>query len=350
MGKTLKVRAGVTGNALLTLRIPVQQNGSLAVVGSSVFSLSAQKPVPLMPDIEIDAAALFKAEQYQRPLDGPLTGTVRHRSGGDRFFFDNRGETPIGIITRRDGEIVKFDTRDLGFSGVDKSVQLEGDKVTVHIPGLAFDPTFQLRFVGGAFNNQTFAEKGYEASGLSFVWATNDTEQLPIIDADQIRLDGNDITLDAGWTITNGGIYTPASPLDEASFGAGGSVRLHSAIETVTRTSSLSWLYRIYHGNHPNLAMDQPTIKTLSNSSLAADRLGVRSFPVGADLYKWICYPTAMGYAAPLDDFLDIDTNFKVPMEEPQIIPVTNNYGFQTDYYAYRTTFKVGGAISVRVS
>jgi hypothetical protein len=46
MGKTLKVRAGVTGNALLTLRIPVQQNGSLAVVGSSVFSLSAQKPVP----------------------------------------------------------------------------------------------------------------------------------------------------------------------------------------------------------------------------------------------------------------------------------------------------------------
>ncbi|MEQ8308018.1 MAG: hypothetical protein RIA09_15785 [Hoeflea sp.] len=350
MGKTLKVRAGVTGSALLTLSIPVQQHGSLLATSSLDLTLGSLKPTPLMPDLEIEADATLKAEHYQRPLDGPLTGTVRHRAGGTNFFFDNRGETPIGIITRNDGKVVKYDTRDLGFSGVDKSVQLEGEKVTVHIPALSFDPTFQLRFVGGAFDNQVFAEKGYEASGLQFAWASNDTEQLPIIDADQITLDGDPISLDTGWTITEGGIYTPGSPLTEAIFGTGGSVRLHSALETVTRTSTLSWLYRIYHGNHPNQAMDQPTIKTLSNSSLASNRLGVRAFPVGADLYKWICYPTALGYAAPLDDFLDIETNFKVPMEEPQVIPVTNSYGFQTDYYAYRSTFKVGGAISVRVS
>lgn len=307
-------------------------------------------PVPPLAETIFRGSSHLSATRWERPLPGPWVGEVRHHAANTpSFFFDNRGETPTGIIVRNEGEIVKFQSRDLGFEGVDKSVSVEGERVTVHIPGLVFDPALQVRFNGGPFHNQAFAEKGYAAASISITWAANDPDQVPIIDADQLALNGLPIDLDAGWTITNGGTYTPTDLITEEVEGSGVSVRLHAAIETVTRTAGLQWLTRLYWGNSISPAMDQTTIKGLSNAALAASRLGIRSYTEEAGAYKWFCYPTAFGYARPLDDFVDVDTNFKVPMEEPQIVPVTNTYGYTTDYYAYRTTFQAGGAINVRI-
>ena len=312
--------------------------------------LDPYRAVPLLDETIFRGYSSLTATRWEKPLPSTWRGEVVHHASQDRrFFFDNRGETPTGIIVRNEGEIVKYQTRDLGFQGVDKSVSVNGDQVTVHIPGLAFEPTFQLRFNGGPFNNQTFAEKGYAASSIHVAWAANDPDQVPIVDADQLTLNGLPIILDSGWTIASGGTYTPVDPITEEVEGTGASVRLHAAIATVTRTAGLQWLTRIYWGNHINTAMDQATIKGLSNSALAASRLGQRAYTEQAGAHKWFCYPVDFGYARPLDDFVDIDTSFKVPMEEPQIVPVTNAYGYTTNYYAYRTTFQVGGAINVRV-
>jgi hypothetical protein len=71
-----------------------------------------------------------------------------------------------------------------------------------------------------------------------------------------------------------------------------------------------------------------------------------RTYNTPADDYKWICYPTSFGTAS---KFTDVDTGFGVAMEAPQTISVTNSFGVSQDYYCYRSTNSMAGAVSIKI-
>jgi len=350
-------RAGLVGKASLTILAPVVYPAESDLLGSVAFLVDTLNQAPLAEPLILQAFAKLSANNEEHLLDAPLVGTIGHRKGLP-FLFDNRYEATVeggstgefgGITIRSDGVVVKSNALDLGFSGPDKSVSVDGDRVTVRVPPLLFNPSFAVRFIGGPYANQSVAEKGYEAEAFSISWASNDPAEIPIVSYDQLTLGGAPIVLDAGAIIANGGTYTPVEALSETAVGAGVSVRLQSAIATMTKVSKPSWHYRIYYGNDVADTMDEAGIHALANSRLQGVRAGTVAFPAEDGTYKWVCYPTAYGFADPATKFIDTVTNLNVPMEDPITVTVTNVHGHTADYYAYRSINKINGALNVRV-
>ena len=349
-------RAGLFGRAYLTLLASVRHPADSDLVGGAAFAVSPHRPSRLSGAV-LETTSRLTASNEEYLLDGPLVGSIGHRKGLP-FLFDNRYEATVegggsgefaGITIRSDGVVVKSNALDLGFSGPDKSVTVDGDRVTVRVPPLLFNPSFSVRFQGGPFANQGVAEKGYEALAIAISWASNDAAEIPIQAYDQLTLDGNPIALDVGASNQTGGVYRPEGPLTEAAAGAGVSVRLHSSVASITRTARLNWHYRIHFGNSIADVLDEADIKALTSSRLQASRTGTVSFPAEVATYKWVCYPVAYGRADPANQFVDTSTNLTVPMAEPIVVSITNAYGHTADYYAYRTINRINGALNVRV-
>ncbi len=103
---------------------------------------------------------------------------------------------------------------------------------------------------------------------------------------------------------------------------------------------SLSTTQLVYFGTS-NLA----TLSTKSQfEALGSTRsmngfAGIYSYAAGG--YKYLCYPTNYGQAT---SFIDNDTDFSVPFENPYIVNIGSNY------YVYRSTNILGGSISIKVS
>lgn len=347
-------RAGLVGRAFLTLLSPLRYPAESDLLGSAALFVAPHKASAL-GGMQMQAISSLVANNEEFLLDGPLVGTIGDRDG-ESFLFDNRGEASSeggsefsGITVRSEGVVVKNNARDIGFSGPDQSVEVSGDRVTIRVPPLVFNPTFAVRFVGGPFNNQSVAEKGYQATALAIVWASNNAADIPIQSYDQLTLGGAAIALDVGSTVSAGGTFTPGSPLSEAATGAGASVRLHSAISSVTKSAKPNWHYRIHFGNSLSEILDESGVKGLSNSQLQGSRIGTLAFAASAGTYKWISYPVSYGLADPDTKFIDAVTNLNVPMNDPSVISITNAFGHTADYYAYRSVNKINGALSVRV-
>lgn len=345
MSHKKKTRAGLAGELIFLARLPRQHAESLVASGELLCAF--QNHPASNQSASFSLTSDFRADNYERGLIATMTGELVD-------LFDNIGEGGgggiDGITIKVDGNVVHSKATEIGFSGPDKSVAVLPDGVNVRIPGLVFAPSLGVTFRGGPFNNQSQAEKGYEAAAINIGWGSNDPVEAPITLYDQLTLGGVAITLDAGASVASGGSYTPALPISEAQEGAGVSVRLHSAVATETRTAGLTWLYRVYFGTSVNPTLDETEIEALASSRLQGSRATTYSLNAGADAYKWVCYPTAFGYAGPLVNFFDNATNLNVPMQEPITVSVTNAYGHTANYYAYRTTNKVNGALTIRIS
>ncbi|CTQ45757.1 hypothetical protein [Roseibium aggregatum] len=313
-----------------TLTASASVIGGASVSGSANYSASASGYVSRSPMTsgEYREPAIRRAAVVSTPLvtfSSPIPGG--------------------GVDVYDEGNLVLHSVRELDFRGSEVSAtDLGGGRAGIFVPSLTFNPALQVRFAGGLFNGQSVAEAGYIASGLTISWASNDPVNAPITGFDSLTLGSAPIALDGGGNATNGGVYT--GPVDEASAGAGLSVRLISSLGTSTLAQALSWQWRIYHGNDPSPTIDEAGILALPSTSLSGSRAGTRAFSAAAGNHKWIAYPAAYGLAT---RFWDTATGFDVPFEAPLSVAVTNSFGAMTSYLAYRSTFQLGGAISIRV-
>lgn len=114
--------------------------------------------------------------------------------------------------------------------------------------------------------------------------------------------------------------------------------------DTFQRLYAVYWKWRLYYGSSPLETMTESDIKALQSSFLYTSENYTYNTP--ENNYKWICYPTVFGTAS---KFTDTSTGFGVAMEAPQTISVTNAFGVTTDYYCYRSTNSMAGAVSIKI-
>ncbi len=191
----------------------------------------------------------------------------------------------------------------------------------------------------------TSLEVGNKVAGgeRTFTWATNTSENVAI---DTIKItsagatilensanDGTE-TFDIGADIvktTNTTNYFYIYATDTQG-------------NTLNRIYACYWKWRLHYGSSPLETFTASDVTGLQSSLLYTSEN--RTYATPENDYKWICYPTSFGTAS---KFTDIDTGFGVAMEAPQTISVTNSFGVATDYYCYRSTNSMAGAVSIKI-
>jgi hypothetical protein len=124
----------------------------------------------------------------------------------------------------------------------------------------------------------------------------------------------------------------------------------HTYPGVFNRLANYNWYWKLFYGDSANAGpLSEAQIETLTNSVLTATYVGTYAFPAtgGAPTYKYICFPTSFGTPS---SFTDPSTGFVIPMQAQYIVALTNAYGHTANYYVYRTTNAMAGAISIQVS
>lgn len=126
----------------------------------------------------------------------------------------------------------------------------------------------------------------------------------------------------------------------------------------ISASVSITWQWENYHGVSALTTLDGSDIIGLS-AALAGGFAGTYSLVAGN--YKYLCFPASFG---PASSFTDTATQLSVTMADATddafyantdnglsygAVTVTNNQGAATTYRVYRTRFKLGGSINIRV-
>lgn len=110
---------------------------------------------------------------------------------------------------------------------------------------------------------------------------------------------------------------------------------------------TVNWRWRKFWGNNPNAVLTEAMIEALTSSALSNTGLGTYSFAAADQEYKHIAVASVLPQPTVFTDQL---TGQNVAMDPPYTVSVTNPYGVATNYSVYKTTNKLGGAITIIAS
>ncbi len=185
------------------------------------------------------------------------------------------------------------------------------------------------------------------AADPSFTWSVSNSGNLAI-DSIQIEDTTSSEVLVAGHpntppaAITHAGISKTSATSETYTITA-----QNTKAQPLSRTFSISWRWRVYHGESATTPLSEGDIKGLRVSGLKSGFAGVYAYAASPGQYKYLCYPASMGTAT---FFKDQGTNLDVPFEPVYTVSVTNAFGVTTDYNVHRTTNQIGSALNVVVS
>lgn len=118
-----------------------------------------------------------------------------------------------------------------------------------------------------------------------------------------------------------------------------------SAVDTqngpLSRSFTVSWRWKIYYGSNDLESVIGTDVTELANN-LNATPAGTYVMPAGG--YKWLCYPSSF---PTLTTFKDVATGMNVAINDPIIVPVTNQFGLTQNYKCHRTYNKLGSSIAI---
>lgn len=118
-----------------------------------------------------------------------------------------------------------------------------------------------------------------------------------------------------------------------------------NGVTMTTRTYTLSWIKMMYWGNSNNSHL---TSIVLSNSTASLKSTYTGTYPfVGGD-YKYFFFDNDMGMGTPI--FKDSSTGFSIDMEPEYSITTNNGYGISCTYRVFRSTYTLGGNITIIVT
>lgn len=126
----------------------------------------------------------------------------------------------------------------------------------------------------------------------------------------------------------------------------------------MSRTFSVSWLWRRFYGTSTLTSLTAGDIQGLANNGLASTYAATYTYAAGG--YKYLCIPSA--FSNPVL-FRDFNTNLQVAMAGPaegytisngngyyyQLVSVNNGY-VTHNYEVYRTKYQLGGIIKIIVT
>jgi hypothetical protein len=203
-------------------------------------------------------------------------------------------------------------------------------------------------FSSFAMTGVTTLEVGDSISGAkTFTWTTTNSANINANSIDILDVTGS-ATLESSLPNTGSKSHTFSSPIQLVAAGTYQfkiqGVNSHSS--SFNRTLNINWYWRIYYGEDVDAGpLTQTQVKALRASGLQSGIAGTYIFLSGG--YKYLAWPTALGAAS---SFKDASTSLDVDMQPPYLVSVTNAYGVTTNYYVYRTTYVLGGAINIIVA
>lgn len=111
------------------------------------------------------------------------------------------------------------------------------------------------------------------------------------------------------------------------------------------KDTAVAWQWRVYYGESANESLTAEDIIKLRKSALMGSFVGDFSFNAGG--YKFLAYPKSFNRVR---RFYDPNTTFDVPMNSPYEVTISNAYGISTTYYVYRSTYELGGSITIKTT
>ena len=204
------------------------------------------------------------------------------------------------------------------------------------------NPTFSSFLLSG---QNTSLEVGDKVAGgqRTFIWATNNSDNIT---ADTIKITSGGVTVlensanDGSETFDLGADIVKTTTTTQYFYIYG----TNTQDIVFNRIYAVYWKWRLHYGSSPLTSLTSNDVISLQSSLLYTTENYTYDTP--ANNYKWICYPVSFGTTT---KFTDLDTGFGVAMEAPQIISVTNTFGVVTDYYCYRSTNSMTGAVRIKI-
>ena len=137
----------------------------------------------------------------------------------------------------------------------------------------------------------------------------------------------------AGWTHTTPGTTTWTLAAQDRHGG------------TFRRECRVAWLPRLYFGESEQSSLDAAAVQALRVGCLKGSRAGSYAFQPGG--YKWLAVPRHLGKPS---SCRDVSNGLPVPMDDMGTVALTNAYGVTHEYYLFRSSHALGGAISIAVA
>ena len=202
-------------------------------------------------------------------------------------------------------------------------------------------PTFSSFYLNSQITSLEVGDK-ITGGSRTFTWATNTSENVAV---DTVKINGDTTLIQ---NLANDGSETFDIGADIVKTSAATQYFRIYADDTqgnsFNRIYAVYWKWRLHYGSSALTTIDETNVKSLQSSLLYTTENYTYNTPAGD--YKWICYPTTFGLAS---KFTDTATGFGVAMEDPQTVSVTNSFGITQDYYCYRSTNSLAGAVSIKI-
>lgn len=177
------------------------------------------------------------------------------------------------------------------------------------------------------------------------VWQIDNTEMLK---EDSIKIDYVNGVLNLANNLPNTGSYDLVLP--EITFDTPVVIKfkieaMNTMEEILFKDKDIKVKHRIYLGeSFSSVLINSDSVKDLRFTSLADNINGEYEMLGGG--YKWFCYPSSWGDR---NHFYDVNTGLSIPMAAPILVNVTNDFGLDVMYKAYRTFNTLGGNIEIGI-
>jgi hypothetical protein len=199
-----------------------------------------------------------------------------------------------------------------------------------------------------AITTITVLEVGAGIGGImTFTWTTTNASNIVVGSLSILDITGS-ATLESSLNNTGSKThdFTPPITKNTATFNRFQIQGQSTALVTFTRNLDVYWYWKAYYGEEGAAGpLDETAIEGLRVGGLQAGFAGTYVFQAGG--YKYLCYAAVLGTAT---SFKNAANNLDVDMQAPYTVSVTNVNGVATNYNVHRTTYQLGGAITIIVS
>lgn len=298
--------------------------------------------------VDLDANDIVPSVTYYVIWDGTQFQLFESSPAASDFNYTNLNPIPVTI------------------GGVNAGTVF--NNTSVNGPGGVLDTLFYPylvpNFTGFAMSAQpSIIEVGQTVNNISrtFTWSASNPGSIAPNSILIKNITGGVVTLISGLANDGSETFNLPSPISYsvATFHKWRIQATRTNLSTMILDYQINWRWRRFWGTSTLPFLTESDIESLSNSGLAANRLGTFSYSTGG--YKYFCIPPAFG--TPLL-FRDQSTNLAVAMADSsdgytdtdsgaynfQYVSVTNPYGVTANYKVYRTKYILGGAIDIIVT
>ena len=195
-----------------------------------------------------------------------------------------------------------------------------------------------VAIVINSFSASPTAEMGSTVYSITLSWSINkapatltlDGESLDVFAAKGTKV----LSSETGWTMDSEKLSWVLKATDERDASS-------------YKTAYLTFYNRVYYGTAANPeTINSDFVTSLANKPLTGSRARTVTYNAATGEYMWYCVPARLKECT----FVDTATNLTGGFGLVDTIAVTNDSGFEEDYYMYRSDNAVPGSTTMKIT